>query len=139
MDMDVDSGNLPLLATAPDLTRTGRPRCNYRIPRRFKDFLPESAAIFETEARAGPLQRVILVVRDRLVTVANLFGIWRDYPRRPTRDPDAAIREGDLLHDRYVILRRGKKTVGALTLAGRDFSGRGHESPRSVDRAGAGA
>ena len=94
--MDVDSGNLPLLATAPDLTRTGRPRRNYRIPRRFKDFLPESAAIFETEARAGPLQRVILVVRDRLVTVANLFGIWRDYPRRPTRDPDAALRICDL-------------------------------------------
>ena len=54
-------------------------------------------------------------------------------------DPDAAIREDDLLHDRYVILRRGKKTVRALTFAGRDSSGRGHDSPRAVDRAGAGA
>ena len=54
-------------------------------------------------------------------------------------DPDAAIRAEDLLHDRYVILRRGKKTVRALTFGGRDSSGRGHESARSVDRAGAGA
>ena len=28
-------------------------------------------------------------------------------------DPEAALREEDLLHGRYVILRRGKKTVGA--------------------------
>jgi tyrosyl-tRNA synthetase len=35
-------------------------------------------------------------------------------------DPDAAIREEDLLHGRYVILRRGRKTVGALTFAGTD-------------------
>jgi tyrosyl-tRNA synthetase len=35
-------------------------------------------------------------------------------------DPDEALREEDLLHDRYVILRRGKKTVRALTFAGTD-------------------
>jgi tyrosyl-tRNA synthetase len=33
---------------------------------------------------------------------------------RKVTDPEAELREEDLLHGRYVILRRGKKTVGAL-------------------------
>jgi tyrosyl-tRNA synthetase len=36
---------------------------------------------------------------------------------RKVTDPDAALTEQDLLHGRYVILRRGKKTVGALAVA----------------------
>ena len=44
-------------------------------------------------------------------------------------DPDAVIREEDLLHDHYVILRRGKKTVGALTFARADSSD-SHRSPQ---------
>jgi hypothetical protein len=40
--------------------------------------------------------RVLLIVRDRLVTVANSFGIWRDYPRRPTADPDVFLSFEDL-------------------------------------------
>jgi tyrosyl-tRNA synthetase len=54
-------------------------------------------------------------------------------------DPDAAIREEDLLHDRYVILRRGKKTVGALTFAGTDSEGCERDRHGLVDRAGTGA
>jgi tyrosyl-tRNA synthetase len=54
-------------------------------------------------------------------------------------DPDAAIREEDLLHDRYVILRRGKKTVGALTFAGTDSEGYERDRHGLVDRAGTGA
>ncbi|KAF8175171.1 hypothetical protein BJ912DRAFT_858032 [Pholiota molesta] len=38
----------------------------------------------------------MLIVRDRLITTANSFGIWRDYPRRPTRDPDASLSLDDL-------------------------------------------
>ena len=90
VDMDVDvSPPIPL-------TRTGRPRRNYRLPRRFDDFLPEAASPPESEVEAGTIQRVILIVRDRLITVADSFGIWRDYPRRPTRDPDASLSLGDL-------------------------------------------
>jgi tyrosyl-tRNA synthetase len=54
-------------------------------------------------------------------------------------DPDAVIREEDLLHDRYVILRRGKKTVGALTFAGTDSEGYERDRHGLVDRAGTGA
>jgi tyrosyl-tRNA synthetase len=38
---------------------------------------------------------------------------------RRVTDPDASLDEADLLHGRYVILRRGKKTVGALAIAPR--------------------
>jgi tyrosyl-tRNA synthetase len=37
---------------------------------------------------------------------------------RKVTDPDAALTEQDLLRGRYVILRRGRKTVGALVVAG---------------------
>jgi tyrosyl-tRNA synthetase len=33
-------------------------------------------------------------------------------------DPDAALTSEDLLQGRFVIVRRGKKTVGALAVAG---------------------
>ena len=90
VDMDVD-----LVPPIP-LTRTGRPRRNYRLPRRFADYLPEPASPTEREQEMGTVQRVILIVRDRLVTIADSFGIWRDYPRRPTRDPDASLCLSDL-------------------------------------------
>jgi tyrosyl-tRNA synthetase len=54
-------------------------------------------------------------------------------------DPDEAIREEDLLHGRYVILRRGRKTVGALTFAGTDSPAPGADRRVRVDRAGTGA
>jgi tyrosyl-tRNA synthetase len=34
-------------------------------------------------------------------------------------DPDATVSEEDLLHGRYVVARRGKKTVGAAIISGR--------------------
>jgi tyrosyl-tRNA synthetase len=37
---------------------------------------------------------------------------------RKVTDPDAVVTEQDLLHGRYLILRRGKKTVGALVVIG---------------------
>ena len=92
-DMDVD---IDVPSSCPNLTRTGRPRRNYRLPRRFQDFLPEPASPAESESEVGTIRRVTLIVRDRLVTIANSFGIWRDYPRRPTRDPDASLSIRDL-------------------------------------------
>ncbi len=74
----------------------GGPRRNYRLPRRFDDYLPEPASPAERELEIGTVRRVILIVRDSLVTISNSFGIWRDYPRRPTRDPDASLSLGDL-------------------------------------------
>ncbi|KAF8161888.1 hypothetical protein BJ912DRAFT_935761 [Pholiota molesta] len=61
---------------------------------RYQDNLPEPTstlflqlyACIGPQPEIGPLRRVMLIVRDRLITTANSFGIWRDYPRRPTRD-----------------------------------------------------
>ena len=36
---------------------------------------------------------------------------------RRVEDADLALQESDLLHGRYVIVRRGRKTVGAVTIA----------------------
>jgi tyrosyl-tRNA synthetase len=36
---------------------------------------------------------------------------------RRVEDADTTLQESDLLHGRYVILRRGRKTVGAVTIA----------------------
>jgi tyrosyl-tRNA synthetase len=36
---------------------------------------------------------------------------------RRVQDADTTLQESDLLHGRYVILRRGRKTVGAVTIA----------------------
>lgn len=35
-------------------------------------------------------------MRDRLQTVANIFGVWREYFYRPSYDPDSAVRTEDL-------------------------------------------
>jgi hypothetical protein len=82
----------------PPLTASGRPYRQRRLPRRFTDNLPEALAPAPTHYEsqpeagvAGPARRVLLIVRDRLVTAANSFGVWRDYPRRPTIDPDGSL------------------------------------------------
>ena len=89
-DMDVDIDVQPPIA---NLTRTGRPRRNYRLPRRFQDFLPDTGS---PEPEMGLIQSVVLIVRDRLIAPMNSFGVWRDYPRRPTRDPDVSLSLDDL-------------------------------------------
>jgi hypothetical protein len=89
----------------PLLTQSGRPRRDYRLPKRFQDNLPEPPAPVplanlpsnpNPESETHPVRRVILIVRDRLVTVVNSFGIWRDYPERPSVDPDALLTLEDL-------------------------------------------
>jgi hypothetical protein len=82
----------------PSLTRSGRPRREYRLPKRFRDNLPEPPAPAPTnlDSNTNPVRRVILIVRDRLITIMNSFGIWRDYPERPSVDPDSHLTLEDL-------------------------------------------
>ena len=104
MDVDVQMELEPdLEPVLPLLTQSGRPRREYRRPRRFIDNLPETPsvavvddAIIRPPEVSAPIRRVLLIVRDRLVTAANSFGLWRDYPRRPTVDPDAFLSLEDL-------------------------------------------
>lgn len=88
----------PAPPDAPHPTQSGRPRREHRLPQRFRDNLPEPptpAPILEMQ-ESNPRQRVLLIVRDRLITASNSFGIWRDYPDRPTADPDASLTLKDL-------------------------------------------
>jgi len=91
---------LPVPTPLPVLTRSGRPRREYRLPRRFRDNLPEPnpppAVVDLPQQEPTPVRRVLLIVRDRLVTTLNSFGMWRDYPERPTIDPDSLLTVEDL-------------------------------------------
>jgi hypothetical protein len=76
--------DLPPQNPPPSFTQSGRPRQEYRLPKRFRDNIPEPPAPVPTAIppHPDPIRRVILIVRDRLTTVMNSFGIWRDYPNR---------------------------------------------------------
>lgn len=80
------------------LTQSGRPRREYRLPQRFRDNLPEPPvpALPDSVPNSLSVRRVVLIVRDRFVTALNSFGIWKDYPERPTVDPDASLTSEDL-------------------------------------------
>lgn len=87
----------------PLLTRSGRPRREYRLPKRFRDNIPEPPApvLPNPDLNPHPVRRVILIVRDRLITVMNSFGIWRDYPERPSVDPDSTLTLDDLSNSHH--------------------------------------
>lgn len=56
----------------------------------------------DTQSIGSQIKKVTLIVRDRLVTIANVFGIWRDYPRRPSYDPDTIVHPDELSNQRSV-------------------------------------
>jgi len=94
----LDMAETQVDAPPPSLTQCGRPRRGYRLPKRFRDNLPEPPAPApttpsnsESNSNTNFVRRVILIVRDRLVTAKNSFGIWRDYPERPSADPDSHL------------------------------------------------
>ncbi|KAF9056169.1 hypothetical protein BJ165DRAFT_1522113 [Panaeolus papilionaceus] len=88
--------SIPQTEPPPQLSRSGRPRREVRLPCRFRDYLPESATSFLEADEPGPIRRVLLIVRDRLVTSLNSFGVWRDYPNKPSADPDSLLSPADL-------------------------------------------
>ena len=88
---------------------TGHPRRTRRLPARFRDTLPTPPVPAlspdltpDLQSIGSQIKRVTLIVRDRLVTMANVFGIWRDYPRRPSYDPDTIIHPDELSNQRDV-------------------------------------
>jgi hypothetical protein len=91
-------------AQAPEV-EGGRPRRQCRLPARYRDNLPEPAPISITptdemrqpsEAPAPLLPRIRLIVRDSICTMANTFGLWREYLHRPSFDPDSFVPSDDL-------------------------------------------
>ncbi|KAG5634506.1 hypothetical protein H0H81_001709 [Sphagnurus paluster] len=85
----------------PQLTHSGQPQRNYAVPLWYQDVLPAPPVPSvqpdkPSKPEAPLLPCVQLIVRDHLVTALNVFGIWRDYPHRPSYDPDASISIADL-------------------------------------------
>jgi hypothetical protein len=74
-----------------------RPRRERRLPARYQDVLPEPPpVVVNNGAASGPIPtrsfpHIRLIVRDTIQTVANVFGLWREYPHRPSYDPDHFI------------------------------------------------
>lgn len=83
----------------PQLTQAGRPRRNYRLPARYEDVNPEPLRPLEEDeqpAEGRLLPRLRLIVRNRLRTAVNSFGLLREYLYRPSYDPDSFVPEKDL-------------------------------------------
>jgi hypothetical protein len=62
----------------PQFTQAGRPKRNYRLPARYEDVNPEPLWPLEEEATEQPtavLPRLRLIVRNRLRTATNSFGL----------------------------------------------------------------
>ena len=65
----------------PQFTQAGRPKRNYRLPARYEDVNPEPLRPLEAEDEqpTAVLPRLHLIVRNRLQTAANSFGLLREY------------------------------------------------------------
>lgn len=88
-------------SSPPALTKSGRPQRHYRLPARYEDITPEGPARIPQPVSTAPaptpsIRRVILHVRDLLRTGTNRFGILREYPHRPSYDPDDFVSIEDL-------------------------------------------
>ena len=99
-----DASNPPTFDSLnPQITQAGRPLRHYRLPARYQDLLPDGPAPARTTNRLPPvapgstaLPRVILHVRDQMRTDINRFGLLREYPDRPSHDPDSTVCFEDL-------------------------------------------
>ncbi|KAJ3711816.1 hypothetical protein C8R42DRAFT_648049 [Lentinula raphanica] len=89
------------------VTGSGRPQRNRRLPARYRDFLPEGTSAIvapsddedessEPEVRLPTMRRITLTLRERLKTCINSFQLWREYPHKPSYDPDGEVGIEDL-------------------------------------------
>src|ERR1700721_944001 len=108
-DFELSTPSFPLpLSTPPppssssqpplQFTQAGRPKRNCRLPARYEDVNPEVLWPLEEEDEqpTAALSPVRLIVRDRLRTATNSFGLLREYLYRPSFDPDSFDPEMDL-------------------------------------------
>ncbi|KAK7684228.1 hypothetical protein QCA50_012552 [Cerrena zonata] len=79
----------------PVLSAAGRAVRPRRLPARYIDQPPEPPIALPDPTPLNPLssfrRRVTLIVRDTYSTAANIFGLWRKFPYRPSFDPDSLI------------------------------------------------
>ncbi|KAF7976664.1 hypothetical protein HWV62_6005 [Athelia sp. TMB] len=76
----------------PLTTQSGRPWRPHRLPARYIDHMPVGPSTLPSVAPGSTaLPRVISHVQDVLITTHNRFGLRREYPHRPSYDPDSAV------------------------------------------------
>jgi hypothetical protein len=88
----------PLQSPPPQFTEAGRPKRNYRLPAHYEDVNPEPLRPLneEDEQPTAMLPHLRLIVRNRLRTAMNSFGLLREYLYRPSFDPDSFVPSHDL-------------------------------------------
>lgn len=101
----------------PPATVSGRPRRNYRLPKRFRDILPEPLAPALPTVRTPPIasapaapvvpQQGAQIKLDPFQTAPNHFGLWRDYPHQPSADPDDFLDLNDLVNSQGSVSGSG--------------------------------
>lgn len=105
LEPPITSFNMSTEANGSLSTESGRPKRSRRLPARYRDALPVPPIPVitppsEPEPTGSRIKWLMLIVRDRFVTAINVFGIWRDYPHRPSYDPDTLIDSVDLSNHR---------------------------------------
>lgn len=93
----------PSQSPPPQFTQAGRLKRNYRLPARYEDVNPDPLMpLNHDEEDEQPMQptsiipRLRLIVRNRLRTAANSFGLLREYLYRPSFNPDSFVSDEDL-------------------------------------------
>ncbi|KAJ7441991.1 hypothetical protein FB451DRAFT_1057848 [Mycena latifolia] len=88
----------------PELTQSGRAKRSTCLPAHYRDILPEvltpvgesASEQHRDDTPPSITRRVNLIVRDGFNTIANSFGLWRQYLHRPMYDPDSLITLDDM-------------------------------------------
>ena len=88
----------PSRTLPPQFTQAGRPKRSYRLPARYEDVNPEPLPLLneEDEQPTATIPRLRLIVRNRLRTATNSFGLLREYLYRPSFNPDNFVPDKDL-------------------------------------------
>jgi hypothetical protein len=88
----------PSRSPPPQFTQAGRPKRIYRLPARYEDVNPQPLPTLneEVEQPTAIIPRLRLIVRNRLRTATNSFGLLREYLYRPSFDPDSFVPDKDL-------------------------------------------
>ncbi|KAL6306020.1 hypothetical protein BKA93DRAFT_913438 [Sparassis latifolia] len=89
------------------------------IPAPHLDILPEGPApLCESSTTQRGIRRVILYVRDTVRTALNAFHLLREYPHRPSYDPEATLQPEDLDNTRRQLPRDVTQDASGSVLPG---------------------
>lgn len=101
--MQVDETHEPSPPPEPEVTSTGRPIRTKRPTWKLLQLLPEPPAlapqplvVTDPDPDATPPPEPTSFVWESIKSAMNSFGLYREYPRIPTHDPDGTLSLDDL-------------------------------------------